>query len=85
MVGSNALLGNWHCVKGIKLLWSEGHLWRSKPIPISALSDDYFEYKFAVVDLKGNTKSWQEGFNSSFNLAKLQLTLKELEAARNIN
>lgn len=45
----------------LKLNWNDGNLWKSDKILVEELTDQIFEYKFALVDKDHNVKKWQEG------------------------
>lgn len=42
----------------LKLNWNDGNLWKSDKILVDELTDQIFEYKFALVDKYHNVKRW---------------------------
>ena len=66
MVGSVLELGDWDAQrKGVKLTWSDGHIWRVKfkrcQLP------PIFEFKFVIKDGRGVVR-WEGNPNHRFNL-----------------
>ena len=55
-------------------------MWRSEPIKVEDLQDDYFEYKYIMRSSTnhGYVQRWQEGANNIFDLKRLVLTIKQL-------
>lgn len=74
LVGSLPSLGAWDAYnKGIKLTWSEGHLWRVT-LPLDATFPSLTslaEYKF-IIKQGGKFVRWEEGRNHHLNLEQVQ-------------
>mmetsp|Transcript_1035 Transcript_1035/g.639 ORF Transcript_1035/g.639 Transcript_1035/m.639 type:complete len:121 (+) Transcript_1035:284-646(+) len=81
MTGGKPELGAWKVKKGLKLSWTEGHVWKSEKMSTVDLEEP-FEYKMAVIDEHINVISWQQSQNCQFNLAKLKLALRDVEAVK---
>ena len=67
MVGSVPELSNWNALKGgVRLTWTEGHIWRVK-FKRSQLPQA-FEFKFVIRDGRGVVR-WEGNPNHQFNLS----------------
>eukprot|EP00830_Metopus_es_P000437 TRINITY_DN10452_c0_g1_i1.p1 TRINITY_DN10452_c0_g1~~TRINITY_DN10452_c0_g1_i1.p1 ORF type:complete len:252 (-),score=58.71 TRINITY_DN10452_c0_g1_i1:40-795(-) len=65
LIGGCEFLGNWNPNGAYKMLWSEGHIWKSwlkkSQLPLA------FHYKYAVVETTTqNAKRWEGGNNRYF-------------------
>ena len=71
LVGGIPQLGSWDPnAQGLRLIWSQGHIWRIK-MPRSSLPDS-FEFKFVIRDTE-NDKGvviWEGNPNHQFDLIK---------------
>jgi len=72
-VGSTPELGEWQLSKALKLIWSEGHIWKRRinvtyranmTLPVSK-----FEFKFVVMrNNDPNQAIWESNPNHRFDL-----------------
>ncbi|TNV72982.1 hypothetical protein FGO68_gene464 [Halteria grandinella] len=79
LVGSLPSLGAWDAYnKGIRLTWSEGHLWRVI-LPLDGTFpslNSLAEYKF-IIKQGGKFIRWEEGKNHQLDLKSIQLQMGE--------
>ena len=66
--------------------WHPGHVWRNDiaKLRIDDLSDDFFEYKLIIKECQvpGQILKWQSGENSMVDIKRLNITIKELNLAK---